>query len=96
MSKIAKGMGQIHDHLHGRPATRLTMVAPPVPRDAHGIRKSKAHKFDKYLEELSKKEGFEFAYLQARDMPVHMDGIHPTIEGTKQPSKASMRKSQFC
>lgn len=82
LKTVEEGVGQIHRNLAGRDS-RLTMVAPPLPSNASSLRCVKLRDYDKLLLGLSHNDDFPFTYLQTKDLGIHMDGYHPTVDGTK-------------
>ena len=69
--------------MHGKP--KLTIIAPLAPKNNwdHNARKAKAVVYDDLLKSLSADPEYPFTYLQ-QTLPIHMEDIHPTLDGTKQ------------
>ena len=82
VATIEKGLDQVQQHLFSRSTTSLTVVEPPWVPDASPLRQTKAAKLRRILNQSSVHPDFQFRLIAAPE--VHMDGIHPTIEGTKE------------
>ena len=82
LAKAEKRVKLIQQYIQSRGAS-LTMVEPPLPTDVSIQRMVKVRAYDKLLARLSNSDEFPFRYLKTQNKGIHMDGFHPTVDGTK-------------